>query len=89
MITIFRYYNCLKYRFLFKFIKANFVDKEKDKNEDYINKIRTNNFFKKKKTGNGMVKLLPGEKMIVKDNHKNIVLDSHALKQQGYLILKL
>jgi hypothetical protein len=29
-----------------------------------------------------MVKLLPGEKMIVKDNHKNIILDSHALKQQ-------
>lgn len=30
-----------------------------------------------------MVKLLPGEKMIVKDKNKNIVLDANAIKQRS------
>jgi hypothetical protein len=29
-----------------------------------------------------MVKLLPGEKMVVKDKNKNIVLDANAIKQR-------
>jgi len=29
-----------------------------------------------------MVKLLPGEKIVSKVKNKNIVLDSHSLKQQ-------
>lgn len=30
-----------------------------------------------------MVKLLPGEKMIVKDKNKNIVLDANSIKQRS------
>jgi hypothetical protein len=64
--------------------RASFVDKEKEKNEDYISKIKTNNFFKKKKNYSGMVKLLPGEKMIVRDEkNKDIVLDANSLRQQS------
>ncbi len=58
--------------------RAEYVGKEKKKNEDYIQKIRSNNFFKKKSTM-GYVKLLPGEKMIIKDNEKKVVLDSNTL----------
>ena len=66
-----------------KFKQATFVDKEKEKNEDYIGKIKTNNFFKKKNNYSGMVKLLPGEKMVVRDEkNKNIVLDANTIKQR-------
>lgn len=60
--------------------RAEYVDQEKKKNEDYIERIRTNNFFPKKKKL-GTVKLLPGEKMIVKDKDKNVVLTSQNLNQ--------
>ena len=70
-------------KFYYYFSFENFKDKEKEKNEDYIGKIKTNNFFKKKKDYSGMVKLLPGEKMIVKDaKNKEIVLDSNTIRQQ-------
>ena len=56
-------------------------EKEKRKNEDYIQKIRTNNFFKKK-PGLGKVKLLPGEKIMAKEGDKKIVLDSSVLNSK-------
>ncbi len=59
--------------------RADYVEKEKKKNEEYISRIKTNNYFKKKSTL-GTVKLLPGEKMIAKDGNKKIVLDSMAIK---------
>jgi hypothetical protein len=58
--------------------KAQYVEKEKQKNEDYISKIKSNNFFKKK--GLEQVKLLPGEKIIANQQGKQMVLDSHSIK---------
>ncbi len=60
--------------------RAEYVDQEKKKNEDYIQKIKTNNFFGKK-SKLGTVKLLPGEQMIAKDKNKNIVLTSQNIHQ--------
>jgi hypothetical protein len=59
--------------------RAAYVEKEKKKNEEYIGKIKSNNFFKKPALG--MVKLLPGEKMIVKEKDKEIVLDSNSINK--------
>jgi hypothetical protein len=59
--------------------KAQYVDKEKKKNEDYISKIKSNNFFRKK-GGMEQVKLLPGEKIIANQQGKQTVLDSHSLR---------
>lgn len=56
--------------------RSEYVEKEKKKNEDYIQKIKSNNFFKKKQIG--MVKLLPGEKMIIKEQNKEVIIDSHS-----------
>ena len=58
--------------------RAEYVEKEKKKNEDYIQKIRSNNFFKKK-PGSGTIKLLPGEKLVAKDGDKKVVFDSTSL----------
>jgi len=58
--------------------RSDYVEKEKKKNEEYISKIRSNNFFKKK-TGLGKIKLLPGEKMVAKQGDKKVVLDSNTL----------
>lgn len=64
--------------------KAKFVMKEKEKNEDYIKKIKSNNFFKKPKK-NPMVKLLPGEQLKFKgENNEKYSLSSHDLQQQQY-----
>lgn len=60
--------------------RAEYVEKEKKKNEDYIEKIRTNNFFKKKNINT--VKLLPGEKLIAKEGDKKIVIDSATIKNK-------
>jgi hypothetical protein len=61
--------------------RSEYVEKEKKKNEDYISRIRSNNFFKSKSTL-GTVKLLPGEKMVAKDGNKKIVLDSSSIKSK-------
>lgn len=62
-------------------MKAQFVNEEKARNEDYIAKIRSNNFFKKNKSLSGMMKLLPGENLITKDaKDKKIVLNSSSMK---------
>ena len=62
--------------------KAKYVEKEKEKNEDYIKKIKSNNFFKKKNPNNGMVKLLPGEELKFKgDGNKQITLNSQDLQR--------
>jgi len=58
--------------------RAEYVEKEKKKNEEYIMRIRTNNFFNKKNRRN-TIKLLPGEKLIAKDGEKKIVYDSASL----------
>jgi 3-dehydroquinate synthase class II len=60
--------------------RAQYVEQEKKKNEDYINKIKSNNFFKKTTPVN--VKLLPGEKIIAKDKDKEVVLDSSTLNSR-------
>lgn len=60
--------------------RVEYVEQEKKKNEDYIERIRTNHFFPKKKKV-GIVKLLPGEKMIFKDKDKNVVLTSQNMNQ--------
>jgi hypothetical protein len=59
--------------------RAQYVEQEKKKNEDYINKIKSNNFFKK---GPSNVKLLPGEKIVAKDKDKQIVLDSSTMNSK-------
>ncbi len=59
--------------------RAEYVEKEKKKNEEYISKIRSNNFFKKKGPLN-TIKLLPGEKLISKVGDKKIVMDSSQIK---------
>ncbi len=59
--------------------RADYVEKEKKKNEDYISKIKSNNFFKK---GPSNIKLLPGEKIIAKDSNKEIVLDSSTFNSR-------
>ena len=63
--------------------KAKYVEMEKKKNEDYIQKIKNNNFFKKSTKGNRMVKLLPGEeiKFKGKDNQR-ISLNSHDIQMK-------
>lgn len=62
--------------------KAKYVQNEKKKNQDYIDKIKSNNFFKKKKRS-GMVKLLPGEKLIYKtDGNKKMTMNSHDLQKK-------
>lgn len=63
--------------------RADYVEKEKKKNEDYIAKIKSNNFFKKSPTN---VKLLPGEKIIAKENNKEVVLDSSTFNAR-YLVM--
>jgi hypothetical protein len=60
--------------------RSEYVEKEKKKNEDYIEKIKSNNFFKKNNLG-GKVKLLPGEKIIAKDQGKELVIDSHSISR--------
>lgn len=64
--------------------KAKYVEKEKQKNEDYIKKIRSNNFFKKNKSPNsGMVKLLPGEELKYKgQNNQKISMTSQDLQRR-------
>ena len=67
--------------------RASYVEREKKKNEDYIEKIKSNNFFKKK-SNLGAVKLLPGEKIIAKDQGKELVIDSHSIKYIfSYLVM--
>jgi hypothetical protein len=61
--------------------RAEYVDQEKKKNEDYIQKIKTNNFFGGKKSKLGTVKLLPGEQIIAKDKDKSVVLTSQNMRQ--------
>ena len=61
--------------------RSDYVEKEKKKNEEYIQKIRSNNFFKKKNTL-GKIKLLPGEKLIAKEGNKQIVLDSSSINSK-------
>ena len=58
--------------------RAEYVEKEKKKNEEYISRIKSNNFFKKK-GGRSTIKLLPGEKLIAKDGDKKVVLDSSVI----------
>jgi hypothetical protein len=58
--------------------RAQFVDNEKAKNEDYIQKIKSNNFFKK--DGIKQVKLMPGEKIIANDQGRTLVLDHNSIK---------
>ena len=65
--------------------RADYVEKEKKKNEDYIEKIRSNNFFKKK-NNLGKVKLLPGEKIVAKDQGKQLVIDSHTMNSRYNII---
>ncbi len=59
--------------------RADYVEKEKKKNEDYISKIKSNNFFQKAPS---KVKLLPGEKIIAKDSNKQVVLDSSTFNSR-------
>ncbi len=54
-----------------------YVEQEKRKNEDYLNKIKNNNFFAK--PSSGKVKLLPGERIIAQQNEKKVVLDSQFM----------
>lgn len=62
--------------------KAKYVEKEKQKNEDYIKKIKNNNFFKKK-PNDGLVKLLPGESIKYKgENNKVVSMTSHDLQKK-------
>ncbi len=60
--------------------RAEYVDQEKKKNEDYIQKIKTNSFFAKK-SNMGAVKLLPGEQIIAKEQDKNVILTSQNMHQ--------
>ena len=60
--------------------KAEYVEQEKKKNEDYIDNIKTNNFFSKKKNL-GKVNLLPGEKRIETDKDKSVLLTSQNMNQ--------
>ena len=63
--------------------KAKYVEKEKQKNEDYIKKIKNNNFFKKSKHNKGMVKLLPGEEIKYKgDNNQKRSMNSHDIQKK-------
>lgn len=63
--------------------KAKYVEKEKQKNEDYIKKIKSNNFFKKTNKNKGMVKLLPGEEIKFKgENNEKKSLTSHDLQKK-------
>jgi hypothetical protein len=59
--------------------RAEYVEKEKKKNEEYINRIKNNNFFAKPKSL-GYVKLLPGEH--IADKSKKVVLDSTVINYQ-------
>jgi hypothetical protein len=61
--------------------RAQYVEKEKKKNEEYIQKIRSNNFFKKK-PGSNTIKLLPGEKLVGKQGDKQVVIDSSTLNSK-------
>ena len=63
--------------------KAKYVAKEKKKNQDYIDKIKNNNFFKKNKKS-GMVKLLPGEKLVYKNENskKMVTIDSQDMQKK-------
>jgi hypothetical protein len=59
--------------------RAAYVEKEKKRNEEYISRIRSGNFFAKKSIV-GIVKLLPGEKILARGNgNKQIVLDSSTI----------
>lgn len=60
--------------------RAEYVEQEKKKNEDYIEKIKSNNFLGIK-SKLGKVKLLPGEQIIGKDNNKNVVLNSQNMHE--------
>lgn len=60
--------------------RAEYVDQEKKKNEDYIHKIKSNNFLVKQNKLN-QVKLLPGEHIIGKDKDKNNVMTSQNMNQ--------
>ena len=63
--------------------KTQFVEKEKAKNEAYITQIRSKKFFRK---SSGIVKLLPGEKMVAKESSNNtVVLDSHNIEDKYYI----
>jgi hypothetical protein len=66
--------------------RCGYVEKEKKKNEEYISKIKSNGFFKKK-SGLGMVKLLPGEKMVVKEKDKEIILDSNSINSKYFIYM--
>lgn len=62
--------------------KAKYVEKEKQKNEDYIKKIKSNNFFKKSKKPE-MVKLLPGEQMKTKTEADKIALSAQGMRNDA------
>ncbi len=61
--------------------RADYVGKEKRKNEEYISRIKSNNFFKKRNTRN-TIKLLPGEKLVANDGRNKVVLDSNTLNRR-------
>lgn len=61
--------------------RTEYVEKEKLRNEDYIERIKNGNFFKKDNMIN-QVKLNPGEKIIGMDRGKEIVLDSSSLSNK-------
>lgn len=62
--------------------KAKYVEKEKEKNEDYIKKIKSNNFFKKSNKSS-MVKLLPGESIKYKgENNEKLSMTSHDIEKK-------
>lgn len=56
--------------------RTEYVEKEKKKNEDYIDRIKSNKFFKKKPS-QGLIKLLPGEQ--IKEKNTNLVMNSANL----------
>lgn len=60
--------------------RAEYVEQEKKKNEEYIEKIKANN-FSGKKSKLGKVKLRAGEQIIGKENNKNVVLNSSNINE--------
>lgn len=58
--------------------RSEYVEQEKIKNQDYIEKIKTNNFFKKNKKL-VVEKLLPTVKILDNDIEKNIYLNSQNI----------
>ena len=59
------------------------VEQEKKEKEDFIERIRTDNFFTKKRKL-GTVELLPGEKLIIKHKDKRVVLYSENMNHKDF-----